>query len=172
MVQTNAPVGTAAKRSARACTRGSRVLPSSPRSPTPQMPCASAQVSAAAWSTVSSRERSGARWTGGGTAGSYPLPRLDPLEHVFDHGRVSAAPDLAPDVLAQLRARIGALEGAPARTPVPTYAPFTPLVQLRSGGTYVVDAASLALGLIAGASAGGEWVGVLGWPDLGAEAAA
>jgi len=91
---------------------------------------------------------------------------------VFDHGRVSAAPDLAPDVLAQLRARIGALEGAPARTPVPTYAPFTPLVQLRSGGTYVVDAASLALGLIAGASAGGEWVGVLGWPDLGAEAAA
>ncbi|MDP9822929.1 hypothetical protein [Nocardioides massiliensis] len=85
---------------------------------------------------------------------------------------MSAAPDLtAPALVAQLRERIGALEGAPARTPLPTYDAFAPLIQLRAGGTYVVDAASVALALVAGASAGGEWVGVLGWPDLGAEAA-
>ncbi len=44
-------------------------------------------------------------------------------------------------------------------------------MQLRTGASYAVDSASLALGLAAGASRSGEWVGFAGWGDFGAEAA-
>lgn len=83
------------------------------------------------------------------------------------------APALDGDrsVVDQLRERVVAMQGGPARVPVPTLPAIADVVQLRGGGTYGVDSASLALALAAGASQAGEWVGFAGWPDFGAEAA-
>src|SRR3954462_14679841 len=85
---------------------------------------------------------------------------------------LSAALDPARPVLDQLRDRVTAMEGGPARLPVPVLPALADLVQLHTGGSYGVDSASLALALVAGASQSGEWVGFAGWPDFGAEAAA
>ncbi|WP_182376160.1 hypothetical protein [Nocardioides sp. WS12] len=71
----------------------------------------------------------------------------------------------------QLRGRIQALQGAPTRLTVPTLAMFDGLVQLRTGGVYGVDSATLGMALAAGASQAGEWVGFAGWDDFGVEAA-
>lgn len=46
------------------------------------------------------------------------------------------------------------------------------VVSLRAGGVYAVDALSLALTVLAGPSAAGEWGAVIGVPEFGAEAAA
>jgi hypothetical protein len=100
-------------------------------------------------------------------------PPLDAFEHVFEHGRMTLSPALDParPVLEQLRDRVTAMEGGPTRLPVPVLPELGDLVQLRTGGSYGVDSASLALALAAGASRAGEWVGFAGWPDFGAEAA-
>ncbi|WP_435769939.1 hypothetical protein [Nocardioides sp. SYSU DS0651] len=74
-------------------------------------------------------------------------------------------------VVEQLRGRIQALQGGPTRLTVPTLPLFDGLVQLRTGGSYAVDSATLAMALAAGASQAGEWVGFAGWGDFGAEAA-
>jgi hypothetical protein len=101
------------------------------------------------------------------------MPPLDSFEHVFEHGpmTMSLALDPARPVLEQLRDRVTAMEGGPARLPVPVLPALSGLVALRTGGSYGVDSASLALALAAGASRAGEWVGFAGWPDFGAEAA-
>ncbi len=93
---------------------------------------------------------------------------------MFETGWVTLAPILDParPVLDQLRERVTAMEGGPARLPVPVLPALSGLVTLRTGGSYGVDSASLALALAAGASRAGEWVGFAGWPDFGAEAAA
>jgi hypothetical protein len=80
--------------------------------------------------------------------------------------------DPARPVLDQLRDRVTAMEGGPARMTVPVLPALSGLVSLRTGGSYGVDSASLALALAAGASRAGEWVGFAGMPDFGAEAAA
>jgi len=80
--------------------------------------------------------------------------------------------DPARPVLDQLRERVSAMEGGPTRLPVPVLPALSGLLSLRTGGSYGVDSASLALALSAGASQSGEWVGYVGWPDFGAEAAA
>jgi hypothetical protein len=85
---------------------------------------------------------------------------------------LTSALDPARPVLDQLRERVTAMEGGPARLPVPVLPALSELVTLRTGGSYGVDSASLALALAAGASRAGEWVGFAGWPDFGAEAAA
>ncbi|QIG43172.1 hypothetical protein G5V58_10760 [Nocardioides anomalus] len=87
---------------------------------------------------------------------------------------MTLAATLDPDrpVLDQLREKVSALEGGPARLPVPVLPALSGLVALRTGGSYGVDSASLGLALAAGASAAGEWIGFAGWPDFGAEAAA
>jgi hypothetical protein len=93
---------------------------------------------------------------------------------VFETGSVTLTSTLDPGrpVLDQLRERVTAMEGGPARLPVPVLPALSGLVSLRTGGSYGVDSASLALALAAGASRAGEWVGFAGWPDFGAEAAA
>jgi hypothetical protein len=85
---------------------------------------------------------------------------------------LAAALDPARPVLDQLRERVTAMESGPSRLPVPVLPALSGLVSLRTGGSYGVDSASLALALAAGASQAGEWVGFAGWPDFGAEAAA
>jgi hypothetical protein len=75
----------------------------------------------------------------------------------------------------QLRERISAMQGAPAglaRLGLPTHPMLDGLLQLRAGGRYVVDSASLALALAAGPSRAGQWVAFAGWRDFGAQAAA
>ncbi|MCB0908754.1 MAG: hypothetical protein H6529_13860 [Nocardioides sp.] len=64
----------------------------------------------------------------------------------------------------------GMQDGMP-RLPLETHPALAGLVQLRAGGSYAVDSASLALALLAGPSAAGGWCAVVGIPDFGVEAA-
>lgn len=74
--------------------------------------------------------------------------------------------------VAQLRERmLGMQDGAP-RLPVAMSPELTGLLQLRTGGSYQVDNASLALALLAAPSRAGGWTAVIGAGDLGIEAAA
>lgn len=94
---------------------------------------------------------------------------------MFDDGGMGAAAVdrvVDPALLDELRGRIRALEGGPARLTLPDAGAGEELVRLQAGGSYAVDAASLAMSLAAGASSAGEWVGFVGWDDFGAEAAA
>ena len=75
------------------------------------------------------------------------------------------------EVVEQLQRRIESLQGGPTRLAVPVHPALEGVVQLRTGTSYAVDSATLALGLAAGASRAGEWVGFAGWGDFGAEAA-
>src|SRR6478752_1108647 len=64
----------------------------------------------------------------------------------------------------------GMQDGMP-RLPLETHPALAGLVQLRAGGSYAVDSASLALALLAGPSRAGSWSAVVGVRDFGAEAA-
>jgi hypothetical protein len=75
------------------------------------------------------------------------------------------------EVVVALQQRIESLQGAPTRLTVPVHPALEGLVQLRTGASYAVDSASLALALASGASRSGAWVGFAGWGDFGAEAA-
>jgi len=61
-------------------------------------------------------------------------------------------------------------DGLP-RLPLETHPALAGLVQLRAGGSYSVDSASLALALLAGPSKAGSWAAAVGVSDFGAEAA-
>lgn len=77
--------------------------------------------------------------------------------------------------LERLREQVRRLEDGPggtARAPLPTLRELGGVVQLRTGGSYQVDGLGLAMALLAGPSSSGEWCGVVGVPDFGAEAAA
>ncbi len=58
-----------------------------------------------------------------------------------------------------------------ARRELETHPALAGLVQLRVGGSYSVDSASLALAMMAGPSRAGGWSAVVGVTDFGAEAA-
>jgi len=72
----------------------------------------------------------------------------------------------------QLRDRIRGMQDGVPRVPIATHPALADLVQLRTGGTYEVDSASLALALVAAASQAGAWSAVVGAEDFGVEAAA
>lgn len=74
--------------------------------------------------------------------------------------------------LSELRERVNQMQGRPASQPVATHPAFEGLLQLQTGSSYSVDAASLAMALMAGASGEGAWCGVVGSAELGLEAAA
>jgi hypothetical protein len=61
-------------------------------------------------------------------------------------------------------------DGVP-RMALETHPALAGLVQLRAGGSYSVDSASLAMALAAGPSRAGGWCAVVGVTDFGAEAA-
>lgn len=73
----------------------------------------------------------------------------------------------------RLRAKMQRLQqqGVPARS-LATHPGLAGLVELRAGMAYGVDNNTLALLMLAGPSAAGEWATVIGVPDFGAEAAA
>lgn len=72
----------------------------------------------------------------------------------------------------QLRERIRGMQDGVPRLPVPTHPALAELLQLRTGGAYEVDSASLALTLLSAPSAEGSWAAVIGADDFGVEAAA
>jgi hypothetical protein len=76
------------------------------------------------------------------------------------------------DTIAQLRSRMAGMQDGVPRHPLETHPALAGLVQLRAGGSYSVDSASLALALLAGPSGAGSWAAVVGVADFGAEAAA
>lgn len=61
-------------------------------------------------------------------------------------------------------------DGVP-RLPLETHPALAGLVQLRAGGSYAADSATLAMVLMAGPSTAGSWCAVVGVGDFGAEAA-
>lgn len=72
----------------------------------------------------------------------------------------------------QLRDRIHGMQDGVPRIPVATHPALADLVQLRTGGCYEVDSASLAMALLATPSQTGAWSAVVGAGDFGVEAAA
>ena len=76
----------------------------------------------------------------------------------------------------RLQARVRQIEdsrGLETRDVLPALAPLFPAGGLRAGSAYVVeDSTTLATALLAGASRGGDWCGVVGAPELGAESLA
>ena len=71
--------------------------------------------------------------------------------------------------LDELRQRVHRMQGGASGRRLPG---LVPELDLATGAAYATDSAGLALALLAGPSAAGEWVGVVGAPDLGYEAAA
>jgi hypothetical protein len=72
----------------------------------------------------------------------------------------------------QLRDRIRGMQDGVPRIPLATHPALADLVQLRTGGSYEVDSAGLAMALIAASSRSGAWSAVVGAGDFGVEAAA
>lgn len=71
-----------------------------------------------------------------------------------------------------LQDRIAGMQDGVPRIPVATHPALEGLVQLRTGGSYEVDSAWLAMALLAPPSAEGAWAAVVGVADFGVEAAA
>jgi len=72
----------------------------------------------------------------------------------------------------RLRARMERLQRPVLGRRLPTHPELAPVVELRAGGSYVVDGLPLALTALAGPSRAGEWGVLVGVPEFGAEAAA
>jgi len=88
---------------------------------------------------------------------------------------VSVVSPAGEDVIARLRATVAALEGRGRQCvyPVPeALASLLPDGGLRAGAAYGVPAGALLLAMLATPSQDGAWCGVVGMPELGAEAAA
>ncbi len=64
------------------------------------------------------------------------------------------------------------METGGLREPMPTHPALAGLVQMHPGSSYRTDSTSLAMALVAGPSARGEWAAMVGVDDLGLEAAA
>ena len=75
------------------------------------------------------------------------------------------------DTIAQLRLRMERMHDGVPRMELATHPALAGLVQLRAGGSYAVDSATLALALMAGPSRAGSWCAVVGVTDFGVEAA-
>ena len=102
---------------------------------------------------------------------------FDIVEHLFDYGGMTVAEVVPREVvLARLRAQVSALEWRPQ---TPAYAvppPLEPLLDggLKPGAAYTLErsaAGALLLALLARPSQDGLWCGLVGLPDIGAEAA-
>jgi hypothetical protein len=100
---------------------------------------------------------------------------------MFEHGGMTRPLALAGEhtaesspaaTLEQLRTKIAGMQDGVPRLPLPTHPALTGLLQLRTGGAYQVDRASLAIAMLAAPSAEGCWTAVVGAADFGIEAAA
>ncbi|MGY2873172.1 hypothetical protein ACVW00_000362 [Marmoricola sp. URHA0025 HA25] len=87
-------------------------------------------------------------------------------------GQAHSGAASADATVQQLRDRIRGMQDGVPRVAIATHPALADLVQLRTGGSYEVDSAGLAMALIAAASQAGAWSAVVGAEDFGAEAAA
>lgn len=87
----------------------------------------------------------------------------------LEQPRTAGSAGAAAGTLAELRQRVHRMQGGATSRRLPG---LTPELDLATGSAYATDSAGLALALLAGPSSAGEWVGVVGAPDLGYEAAA
>lgn len=86
---------------------------------------------------------------------------------------LTLAGDKAPaPSLEQLRTKIAGMQDGVPRIALPTHPALADLLQLRTGGAYQVDRASLGMALLAAPSQKGSWTAVVGAADFGIEAAA
>lgn len=77
-----------------------------------------------------------------------------------------------PPRIVELQQRVHRMEGAALTRALPVVPALSGLLQLRTGTVCAVDSPALALAVLAGPSGAGEWVAMVGVPDLGLEAAA
>jgi hypothetical protein len=92
------------------------------------------------------------------------------LECMFDYERVSS--QLTPSRIHELQQRVQRMQGSAISRSLESVPGLSGVIQLRTGEAYAVDSPSLAMALAAGPSQAGEWIGIVGAPDLGLEAAA
>jgi hypothetical protein len=95
---------------------------------------------------------------------------LTTLEYMFDYRGVSSQP--TPSRILELQQRVQRMQGSAISRTLESVPGLSGVLQLRTGEAYAVDSPSLAMALVAGPSQAGEWIGIVGAPDLGLEAAA
>jgi hypothetical protein len=95
---------------------------------------------------------------------------LTMLEYMFDYRRVSS--DAPPSRVHELQQRVQRMQGSAISRTLESVPGLSGVIQLRTGEAYAVDSPSLAMALAAGPSQAGEWIAIVGAPDLGLEAAA
>src|SRR5215207_9882105 len=95
---------------------------------------------------------------------------LTMLECMFDYERVSSQP--TPSRIHELQQRVQRMQGSAFSRTLESVPGLSGVIQLRTGEAYAVDSPSLAVALAAGPSQAGEWIAIVGAPDLGLEAAA
>ncbi|GAA3546192.1 hypothetical protein AFL01nite_24690 [Aeromicrobium flavum] len=83
-----------------------------------------------------------------------------------------SSPAPSATLVDDLRDRIGRMQGRPSVLSMPTHPALAGLISLQPGGSYAVDAMSLALLLLAGPSRDGAWCAMVGTERVGFEAAA
>ena len=95
---------------------------------------------------------------------------LTMLECMFDYKRVS--PQATSSRIHELQQRVQRMQGPAVSRTLESLPGLSGVIQLRTGEAYAVDSPSLAMAMVAGASQAGEWIAIVGAPDLGLEAAA
>ncbi|HET9560974.1 MAG TPA: hypothetical protein VFP01_02625, partial [Propionibacteriaceae bacterium] len=89
---------------------------------------------------------------------------------MFDYGGVSLQP--TRNRIHDLQQRVQRMQGSAISRTLESVPGLSGVIQLRTGEAYAVDSPSLAMALVAGPSQAGEWIAIVGAPDLGLEAAA
>jgi hypothetical protein len=93
---------------------------------------------------------------------------VDVIEQKFDYETV---PPPVADSVRELQQRVRRMEGVGLSEPLELLPALADDVTVRTGTACAVDSTGLALALAAGSSRAGSWVGVVGMPDVGWEAA-
>jgi hypothetical protein len=92
------------------------------------------------------------------------------LEYMFDYRGVS--PQATSSRIHELQQRVQRMQGSAISRTLESLPGLSGVIQLRTGEAYAVESPSLAMAMVAGASQAGEWIAIVGAPDLGLEAAA
>ena len=95
---------------------------------------------------------------------------LTMLEYMFDYRGVSS--QAASSRIHELQQRVQRMQGSAISRTLQSLPGLSGVIQLRTGEAYAVESPSLAMAMVAGASQSGEWIAIVGAPDLGLEAAA
>ena len=95
---------------------------------------------------------------------------LTMLECMFDYRGVSTL--ATSSRINDLQQRVQRMQGSAISRTLESLPGLSGVIQLRTGEAYAVDSPSLAMALVAGVSQAGEWIAIVGAPDLGLEAAA